>query len=106
MQEVMEADVVICTVDIIESTGYTANLSKKSGLCAMGIVDSEFMNGANLNAFLIPELPKAMGYAERPAAKGVWIPVTSRDPYGMGSTTEVKVRCKCLGKPACMDFFI
>eukprot|EP00977_Amphora_coffeiformis_P010086 scaffold2353_cov167-Amphora_coffeaeformis.AAC.77 len=63
VQEIVEVGIVICTVDIIESAGYTANLSKQSGLCAIEVVDSEFENRAGTEAFLIPELPKTNGYA-------------------------------------------
>lgn len=76
VQQIIEADVVIFPIDIIESKGYTENLARKSGLKREGID--------------IPELPKSMGHAEKPGAKGVWMPASSRDPFGIGSGNEVK----------------
>ena len=78
VEQIIESDVCIVPVDIIESKGYTTkNLATKSGLTK--------------ESFTIPNLPKSMGHAEKPGAKGVWIPATSRDPYGMGSANEMKV---------------
>jgi hypothetical protein len=84
VQEIVEADVVVCPVDIIEAKGYTTNLASTSGLAEDGIN--------------IPDLPNSIGHAERPGARGVWVPASSRDPYGMGNATEMKVRnefCRC-----------
>ena len=82
VQQIMEADVVICTIDILQIKGYTDNLSSKSGL--------EKKAGDSMKK--IPDLPKNMGQQEKPGINGVWVPATSQDPYGRGANNEMKVR--------------
>ena len=76
VEQIIEADVVIAPVDIIDSPQYTNNLTSKGGRATEKVE--------------IPDLPKQMGHIEKPGAKGVWIPATSRDPYGIGATNEMK----------------
>ncbi|KAG7339316.1 SNF2 family helicase [Nitzschia inconspicua] len=71
VKQIVEADVVVAPVDIVESKAYTENLSNKSGQP-------------------VPEIPKDIGQKERAGVRGVWIPASSRDPFGMGATTEMK----------------
>mmetsp|Transcript_27321 Transcript_27321/g.63976 ORF Transcript_27321/g.63976 Transcript_27321/m.63976 type:complete len:607 (-) Transcript_27321:30-1850(-) len=80
VQRILEADVVVCPVDIIESRGYTDILTAKSGL-------TKSKDDAMKK---IPELPKAMGQQEKPGISGVWVPATSQDPYGRGAQNEMK----------------
>ena len=65
---IIDADVVICPVDILEANGYLANLVEKAGLDEHGRK--------------LPSLPQHTGQLEQNEARGVWIPATSRDPYG------------------------
>ena len=73
VQQIIEADVVIFPVDILESSDYTENLAAKRG-----------------KKTEISTLPKNMSNAEKSGARGLWIPATSRDPYGIGSANEMK----------------
>jgi hypothetical protein len=66
-QQIVDADVVIVPIDILQSEGYLENLVKKAGL------DEHLKN--------LPQLPQYTGQQEQNAARGVWIPHTSTDPY-------------------------
>jgi SNF2-related domain len=74
VKSIVEGDVVIFPIDILESKGYTENLSAKSGL----------------ESVQIPELQKSGGHVEKLGTKGIWIPKSSRDPYGLGVKNEMK----------------
>lgn len=76
VKDIVEADCVICPVDILESEGYLSNLLKK---CKMDAND--FMS-----------LPKYTGQVEKSEAHGVWIPATSRDPYAGGNNPQSQKR--------------
>jgi hypothetical protein len=65
---IVNADVVICPVDILECKGYLENLVFKAGL--------------KRNTQEIPKLPFHTGQLEVTSAWGVWIPDSSQDPYG------------------------
>lgn len=67
VEEIVKADVVICPIDILESIGYLEQMIKVSNLC------KEIKD--------VPKLPQRSGQTEITAAKGVWIPATSQDPY-------------------------
>lgn len=56
VKSIIEADVVLCPVDILESEGYLENLIKKSGRPDEGT----------------PKLPRYVGQTEISGAKGVW----------------------------------
>jgi len=66
LKDIIEADVVICPIDILESAGYMERLLKASGDKAKDV----------------PTLPSYAGQIEQSGAKGVWIPASSADPYG------------------------
>jgi len=68
LQEFIDADVVICPVDILEATHYMGRLARVS-------------TGSSKNAE-VPKLPSQTGQAEKNGASGVWIPASSADPYG------------------------
>jgi len=76
VQSMIEADVVICPVDILESPMYLANLLEKS---------KETEGGA-------PKLPAYVGQTETSVAQGVWIPSSSTDPYGGGNNPNNQKR--------------
>ena len=69
---IIEADCVICPVDILESSGYLENLLKKAKEA-----DED-----------TPRLPRYVGQVESNGAKGVWIPASSTDPYGGGNNSN------------------
>jgi site-specific DNA-cytosine methylase len=81
VKQIVESDVVIAPVDIVETRGYTSILAQQSGL-------QEDLG------YAIPALPKTIGHKEKAGASGVWIPASSRDPYGHGAN-EVKVSFVC-----------
>ena len=66
LKELLNADCVICPVDILESEGYLKNLLKMS--------QSDVRD--------CPVMPQYAGQKELTGASGVWIPATSQDPYG------------------------
>ena len=78
MKEIIDADVVICPIDILEANGYMEHLIKSAGL-------SE-------NTKDTPKLPRFSGFTERIGARGVWIPATSADPYAGGNTSNNQKR--------------
>ena len=75
VQSMVEADVVICPVDNLESPMYLANLLEKS---------KETEEGA-------PKLPTYVGQTETSVAQGVWIPSSSNDSYGGGNNPNNQV---------------
>jgi len=66
VKDVVEADCLVCPVDILESPGYLEHLLKMSG---SDVEDC-------------PKMPPYAGQKELTGALGVWIPATSADPYG------------------------
>lgn len=60
----VEADVVICPVDILQADGYMDRLLKAAGI---KLAD-------------VPKLPTYSGQIEQNGARGVWIPASSADP--------------------------
>jgi hypothetical protein len=66
----IDADVIICPIDILESTGYLQNLIDKAGPDQYGQK--------------LPTLADRSGQKEQNGARGVWIPHTSTDPYAGG----------------------
>ena len=68
LEEILQADVVICPVDMLESKHYMALLSKTAT--------------STKDAKAVPKLPSQTGQVESTGAKGVWIPHSSQDPYG------------------------
>ena len=68
LKEIIEADMVICPVDLLEATGYMARLAR----VAAGVKDLKE----------VPQMPKETGQVEKNGASGVWIPATSQDPFG------------------------
>mmetsp|Transcript_15839 Transcript_15839/g.39337 ORF Transcript_15839/g.39337 Transcript_15839/m.39337 type:complete len:1761 (-) Transcript_15839:1193-6475(-) len=68
VRDIVEADCVICPVDILVSKGYLVNLLKASG---------KFTRNED-----VPTLPQYTGQKEMMGAKGTLIPSTSQDPYG------------------------
>jgi hypothetical protein len=66
---ILDTDVVICPIDILESKGYLKNLIQSAKLGDTFEKD-------------VPNLPTYTGQQEKNAARGVWIPATSADPYG------------------------
>ncbi|KAL3914572.1 MAG: hypothetical protein SGARI_000052 [Bacillariaceae sp.] len=70
--QIIEADVVMAPINILELNGYINNLMVKSRL-------------ENERGYEIPVLPKKIYQKEKAGAAGVWIPATSRDPYGIGA---------------------
>eukprot|EP00980_Cylindrotheca_fusiformis_P003492 scaffold781_cov132-Cylindrotheca_fusiformis.AAC.11 len=74
VKDLLECDCVICPVDILESSGYLANVIRMSG--------SEVGD--------CPKMPTYAGQKELTGATGIWIPATSADPYGgANSLTEL-----------------
>ena len=71
LKDIINADVVIIPIDLLESSGYLTNLLKLSK------VENSTKD--------IPKLPPYSGQLEQNAARGVWIPHTSTDPYGGGN---------------------
>ncbi|KAL9190563.1 hypothetical protein ACHAXT_000269 [Thalassiosira profunda] len=67
LKEIIEADVVICPVDMLQAKGYMERLARM----ATGSSNEE-----------VPRLPAQTGQVEKNGAAGVWIPATSADPYG------------------------
>lgn len=70
LKDIINADVVIIPIDILESSGYLNNLLELSK------VENSTKD--------VPKLPPYSGQLEQNAARGVWIPHTSTDPYGGG----------------------
>lgn len=71
LEQMIEADVVIAPIDILQSYGYLENLVEKAELYDYGQS--------------LPALPPYSGQIEQNAARGVWIPHTSTDPYAGGN---------------------
>lgn len=71
VEQILEADVVVIPIDILESNGYLDSLIKAAKLKDHGRD--------------VPKLPQYAGQLEQNAARGVWIPATSQDPYGGGN---------------------
>lgn len=71
VNQIVEADVIVAPVDIVESKDYCDNLTKKSGQ-------------------MVAEIPRDIGQKEKAGVRGVWIPATSQDPYGIGASNEMK----------------
>jgi hypothetical protein len=71
IKQILEADVVVIPIDILESSGYLDSLIKAAKLKDHGRD--------------VPKLPPYAGQLEQNAARGVWIPATSQDPYGGGN---------------------
>ena len=67
----IEADAIVCPIDILESDGYLQNLVDKAAL-------DDHVHG-------LPSLPPYTGQVEQNMARGVWIPHTSTDPYAGGN---------------------
>ncbi|CAB9508230.1 C-5 cytosine-specific DNA methylase [Seminavis robusta] len=80
LSSLIEADVVVCPVDILESKKYLANLVQKAGL------------DKTTSAEHLPKLPAYSGEREQIEARGVWIPHESADPYNVGSKTNDQQR--------------
>ena len=74
LQTIVEADVVICPIDILES-----NESSSDG---SGGYMERVLKAAGDKASDVPTLPTYTGQIEQSGARGVWIPATSADPYG------------------------
>ena len=72
VNDIIESDVVIAPIDILESSGYLENLFRMSKL-------------ERFQKHKMPKLPDYSGQKEMNAARGVWIPATSADPYGGGN---------------------
>jgi len=77
MKDIIEADVVICPIDILEAKGYMEHLIKSAKL---------------ENTKDAPRLPSHTGQIEQTGAKGVWIPATSADPYAGGNNANSQKR--------------
>jgi SNF2 family DNA or RNA helicase len=75
VRSMIEADVVLCPVDILESNGYLENLLQNAKKADEGA----------------PKLPRYVGQTETSGAKGVWIPQSSTDPYGGGNNPNNQV---------------
>ena len=69
LDDMLNADVVICPVDMLESKNYMASLLKAA------------TSGMNKDKE-VPKLPNQTGQVEKTGASGVWIPASSTDPYG------------------------
>lgn len=67
VEEILFCDCIIVPVDILEADGYLEHLIKSSG----GNVDDS-----------VPRLPPYAGQKELNSARGVWMPMSSADPYG------------------------
>lgn len=78
VKEFLEADMVICPVDLLEANGYMARLAR----VAAGVKDVKE----------VPQLPKETGQVEKNGASGVWIPATSQDPFGGGNNPKSQQR--------------
>lgn len=78
MKDLMEADIVICPVDLLESNGYMARLAR---------VAADVKNAQE-----VPQLPKETGQVEKNGAAGVWIPATSQDPFGGANNPKSQQR--------------
>jgi len=76
--DIVNADVVICPIDILESDGYLSNLFRKSGL-------TKYCES-------MPVLPSRTGQIEQNAARGQWIPWSSQDPYGGANNPQNQKR--------------
>jgi hypothetical protein len=68
LKNIVEADMVICPVDLLEAKGYMARLAR----IAAGVKNEKE----------VPQLPKETGQVEKNGAAGVWIPASSQDPFG------------------------
>jgi hypothetical protein len=68
LKNIVEADMVICPVDLLEAKGYMARLAS----IAAGVKNEKE----------VPQLPKETGQVEKNGAAGVWIPASSQDPFG------------------------
>jgi len=78
LRSVIDADSIIIPVDILESDGYLANLLRHAKL------QSSTKN--------VPKLPTYSGQTEQNAARGVWIPASSTEPYGGGNNPKNQQR--------------
>jgi hypothetical protein len=78
LKEILEADMVICPVDLLEASGYMARLARVSA----GVNDPK----------VVPQLPKETGQVEKNGASGVWIPATSQDPFGGANNPKSQQR--------------
>jgi len=76
VKDIMEADVVICPIDILESAGYMESLLKAAG--------DEVSD--------VPTLPAYTGQIEQTEARGTWIPATSADPYSGANNSNNQKR--------------
>jgi len=68
VEKIVEADVVVCPVDILESHGYMSRLA--------AVATGTSREGE------VPKLPTYSGQIEKNGANGVWIPASSQDPFG------------------------
>lgn len=94
LQKIMDADVVICPVDILESNekgGYVQRVLKAAGDKVSDV----------------PTLPSYSGQIEQSGARGTWIPATSADPYGGANNgNNQKVRCVVAQVTSCPAAFL
>ena len=60
VKQIINADIVICPVDLLEASGYMSRLAR----VAAGVKDDKE----------VPQLPKETGQLEKNGASGVWIP--------------------------------
>jgi len=78
VKNMMEADVVICPVDILEAKNYLEDLFRAAKL------KKEIQE--------VPKLPPYSGQMEVTEAKGIWIPATSQDPYAGSNNSNNQKR--------------
>lgn len=78
LKEIIEADVVICPIDILEARGYLDRVVKAAKLA--------------INTSDLPKLPPYTGQIEQTGARGVWIPSSSADPYAGGNNSNNQKR--------------
>lgn len=74
LQQILDADMVICPVDLLEAKGYMSRLAR----VAAGVKDEK----------QVPQLPKETGQVEKNGASGVWIP-------GKQMLLSFNCRCRC-----------
>jgi len=79
VRNIIDADCIITTVDILTHPGYFENLIDKSK------VDRDIISA-------IPKFPTACAQKEARGAKGVWLASTGADPYGLGMTHHSQER--------------
>ena len=100
--DITEADVVICPVDILEGEAkavkdrakYLKHLFSFTGTK----VAKEFKGEVKNDQYVYdeaPKLPTTWGAKECIGVRGVWVAHTSADPYGQGASASQKKRDDC-----------